>query len=71
MKRFRIVRNNLSEEAENAYHPLRWRIEQRHTILFFIHWWSTPDFEPPHNFEYSFQASSAIMEHCPKAIIKE
>lgn len=68
-KKFRIVRNNLSEEGEKAFHPLRYKIEQRRTILFFIHLWSTPDFGPPHNFEHSLEAVNHIKEHYPNAVI--
>lgn len=68
-KTFRIVKNDLSEEALNAFHPLRYRIEQRNTILLFIHWWSTPTFAPPHNFETIKEASDYIREYYPNAII--
>lgn len=62
MNKFRIVRNKLSEEGEKAFHPLRYRIEQRHTILCFIHWWSTPTFPPPHNFEKYDEAVHKILD---------
>lgn len=68
-KVFRIVRNNLSKEAEESFHPYRYRIEVRHTILFFIHWWSAPEFEPPHNFEHTSEAYNCIKEHCPNSIV--
>ncbi len=64
MKKFRIVRNELSKEGENAFHPLRYRIEQRHTILFFFHWWTSPEFAPPHNFETPDEAFNKITEEC-------
>lgn len=63
-KIFRIVRNELSKEGEQAYHPLRYRIEQRRTILCFIHWWSTPLFAPPHLFEFPDEAVEKIKEEC-------
>lgn len=66
-KIFRIVKNNLA--CPEAFHPLWYRIEQRHTILFFIHWWSTPEFEPPHNFERDGDAFKCIKEHYPDAIV--
>ena len=59
-KIFRIVKNNLSKEAEESFYPYRYRIEVRHTILFFIHWWSAPEFEPPHNFEHTSDAYNCI-----------
>lgn len=70
MKTFRILKNNLSKEAENSDYPYRYRIEQRHTILFFIHFWSSPDFAPPHNFKTPKEADSHIREHCPRAFVK-
>lgn len=66
-KKFRIVKNDLA--CPEAFHPLWYRIEQRHTILFFIHWWDTPEFEPPHNFEKTKNAVKHIKEHYPNAII--
>lgn len=44
-------------------------IEQRHTVLFFIHFWSSPEFEPPHRFVNSQLAIKTIKEHHPNAII--
>ena len=68
-KLFRIVRNNLSKEGAKAFHPLRYRIEQRYTLLFIIHWWGTPVFEPPHNFEDISGAMNHILKHYPNAFI--
>lgn len=68
-KVFRIVKNDLSEEGKKAFFSLRYRIEQRHTILFFIHWWSTPEFAPPYTFEYLGNALKHIFLHCPNALI--
>ena len=66
-KIFRIIKNDLA--CPEAYHPLWYRIEQRHTILFFIHWWSTPEFEPPHNFENDCNAMKCIKAYHPDAIV--
>ena len=68
-KKFRIVWNELSKEGLKAFHPLRYRIEQRYTLLFFIHWWDAPMFAPPHNFEFVRDAVKHIKEHFPNAII--
>ena len=68
-KKFRIVKNELSEEGLKAFHPPRYRIEQRHTFLFFIHWWGTPSFEPPHLFENDCYAMKYITKHYPNAIV--
>lgn len=69
MKKFRIVRNELSEEIEReAFHPLRWKIEQKYSIfLGMISLWGTPDFAPPHDFEHVAEAANAIWKHYPKA----
>lgn len=66
-KKFRIVNNEI--HCPEAFHPLWYRIEQRYTVLFFIHWWGTPWFEPPHNFEKVNDAVKHIKEHCSNAII--
>lgn len=42
-KKFRIVRD------KDMYLP--YKIEERYTILCFIHWWNSPSFAPPHRFE--------------------
>jgi hypothetical protein len=68
-KVFRIIKNELSEEGAKAFHPLWYKIEQRHTLLFFIHWWGTPSFEPPHVFENDCAAVKKIMKHYPDAIV--
>ena len=67
MKKYRIVENDLV--CKDAFHPLRWRIEERYTLLFFIHWWNTPSFAPPHNFEFYNDAVKYILEQKPNAVI--
>ena len=68
-KVFRIIKNELSKEGEKAFHALRYKIEQRYTLLFFIHWWGTPSFEPPHLFENDCDAMKFIKKHYPNAIV--
>ena len=68
-KVFRIIKNKLSEEGEKAPHALRYKIEQRYTLLFFIHWWGTPSFEPEHLFENDCDAMKKIKKHYPDAIV--
>lgn len=68
-KVFRITKNELSEEGAKAFHPLWYRIEQRHTLLFFIHWWGTPSFAPPHLFENDCDAMKHIKVRYPNAIV--
>lgn len=61
--KFRIIRMKLSREAEKAYHPLRYRIEQQQIFLFgLFRYWSTPTFAPPHLFEKSDEAVDKIFE---------
>ena len=68
-KVFRIVRNDW--HSMDCIDPLLYRIEQRHTILCFLHWWSTPEFAPPHLFTTIDKAREYIREQCPKAKIIE
>jgi len=62
-KRFRLkwYRRRLQE--------YRYEIQQRHTILFVIHFWTTPEFEPPHSFGSADMARQCILDHHPDAII--
>lgn len=66
-KKFRIVRNDW--HCPESFHPLLYRIEQRYTLLFFIHWWGIPTFAPPHLFESPNSAAKAIKDKYPNAII--
>ena len=47
-KRYRIVKN------DSSIYP--WKIQERFTLFFFLHWWSTPQFAPPHLFEDLYKA---------------
>lgn len=70
MKTFRLVRILLSEEGEKAFHPLRCKIEQRHSLLFgLVKWWGSPQFAPPHLFKDDTAACKYIWERYPKATI--
>lgn len=53
-KRHRIVRTDL--------HTYPWKIEERYTLFFFLHWWNTPTFAPPHLFEKLDDAINKIVE---------
>ena len=69
-KKFRILDNELSTEGRKAFHPLYYRIEQQHCILFgLISLWSSPDFAPPHYFTRYSEAEMAILQHYPTAVI--
>lgn len=62
-KTFRIIK----EKRVTGILP--YAIQQRHTILFVFHFWSSPEFEPPHLFETANEAYKAIKEHYSDAII--
>ena len=62
-KKYRIVK------LDSVYHLHDYKIEERYTILFFIHWWSTPQFAPPHRHPSYESAYNYILEQNPKAII--
>lgn len=49
-KIFKIV------ETGYTYH-YRYRVLQRHTILFFIHFWTSPEYAPPHLFHTAEDAA--------------
>ena len=53
-KKYRIVRKDLL--------LYKWKIQERYTIFFFIHWWGDPSFAPPHRFENYAEAVSHIYE---------
>lgn len=53
-KRYRIVRT--------GYQTLPWKIEERYTLMFFLHWWNTPTFAPPHRFEKMDDAMNKVIE---------
>lgn len=63
-KHFRIIRE------ERVIGILPYRIQERYTIFFFIHWWSTPTFAPPHLFDSYWDAYDYIKMECPNAIIE-
>ena len=63
-KHFRIVK----EERVTGILP--YRIQERYTILFFLHWWGTPTFAPPHLHQTYVQAFYYIKDQCPNAIIE-
>ena len=62
-KKYRIIK------LDTVYHIHDYKIEERYTILFFIHWWSTPTFAPPHRHPSYESAYKYILEQNPKAII--
>ena len=63
-KHFKIIK----EERVTGILP--YKILERYTILFFIHWWSTPVFAPPHLHQTYKEAHDYIKEMCPNAVIE-
>ncbi len=64
-KHFKIVK----EERVTGILP--YHIQERYTVFFFIHWWGTPTFAPPHLHQTYMEAYNYIKEQCPNAIIQE
>lgn len=48
---------------------LNYQIQIRRTVLCFIHYWTTPDFAPPHCFDTIDEAKNCIYEEYPDAVI--
>ena len=57
-KRYRIVRT--------GFEFYQWKIEERYTLFFFLHWWNAPSFAPPHLFEKYDDAIDKIIEEVGK-----
>ena len=64
-KRFRIIKEKRVTDI------LPYRIQERYSIFFFIHWQSTPTFAPPHLHQTYKEAYDYIKEMLPNAIIQE
>lgn len=64
-KHFKIIK----EDRVTGILP--YHIQQRYTIFFFIHWWGSPTFTPPHLHQTYMEAYNYIKEQCPNAIIQE
>lgn len=66
MKEFRIVKQWV-KIGENKC--VRFKVEQRHTILWFIHYWTSPEFAPPHLFYDGDEAAKSVWIRYPNAVI--
>lgn len=53
-KKYRIVK------SDNQFLP--WMIQERYILFWFIKWWSTPSFAPPHYFETSVDAFAYLID---------
>ena len=66
MKTFRIKTEDVSCLYFNKRKVIRYTIEQRHTILFFFHYWSSPMFAPPHTSLNRDELINNIKNNCSK-----
>lgn len=66
MKLFRKV-FRITKKRDTDYCPFL--LEQRHTLLFFFHVWSSPEFAPPHWFQTIKEAENCVLEMYPNAVI--
>jgi hypothetical protein len=64
-KHFKIVK----EERVTGILP--YHIQERYTVFFFIHWWGTPTFAPPHLHQTYKEAYDYTKKQYPNAIINE
>ena len=63
MKCFRIKGEDVTRFYCDNIKRIRYSIQQRHTILFFFHYWSTPEFAPPHTSLNRDELINNIKEH--------
>ena len=71
MKHFRIKSEDVTRFYCDGVKRIRYTIEQRFTVLFFIHFWSSPIFAPPHNSLNKEELINNIKEHYSKFNIIE
>ena len=67
MKLFRKKYRIIKEDRVTGILP--YRIQERYTILFFLHWWGTPVFAPPHLFDTQQEAYDYIKSQDADGII--
>jgi len=65
MKEFRIVKVSDNPNPN----VLRYQLEQRYRFLYFIRWWMSPNFAPPHIFKTTNEAFLCAKEHFPKCVV--
>ena len=63
-KHFKIIKE------ERVTGTLPYRILEKYTFFFFIHWWGTPTFAPPHLHQTYKEAYDYIKEMRPNAVIE-
>ena len=47
-------------KSDNRYLP--WQIQERYILFFFIKWWDSPSFAPPHLFKTKEEAFAYLVE---------
>lgn len=52
-KKYRITK------SANQFWP--WKIQERYTLFFFIKWWNSPSFAPPHLFKTKEEAFAYLV----------
>ena len=69
-KEFRIVDAlNIAKCDEKNLVVFQYKVEQRHHLLWLVHWWGTPNFLPPHSFATSDEAAKYVWSLYPNATI--
>lgn len=71
MKHFRIKSEDVTRFYCDGVKRTRYTLEQRFTVFFFIHFWSSPVFAPPHTSLYKDELINNIKEHYSKFKIIE
>lgn len=61
-KKYRIVK------SDNQFLP--WQIQERYVLFFFIKWWDTPSFAPPHYFETKEEAFAYLVEILVDSVVE-
>lgn len=61
-KKYRIIK------SDNQFLP--WKIQERYVLFFFIKWWDTPSFAPPHYFETKEEAFAYLVEILVDSVVE-
>ena len=63
-KHYKIIK----EERVTGILP--YKILERYTLFFFIHWWGNPTFAPPHLHQTYEEAYNYLIEQNPDAVLE-
>lgn len=69
MKTFRLVKIDVPESNKNNPMVLKCKIEQRRRFLFW-HYWTSPEFAPPHLFTDDAKAAKYLWNKYPDTKIR-